>query len=39
MGGIPPRIGKAMSIMERGGMLSEERVELAEEGVVRCFPA
>lgn len=39
MGGMPPRKGRVMSITERGEMLREERVELAEEGVVRCFPA
>lgn len=36
---MPPRTGKVMSITERGGMLREERVELVEDGVVRCFPA
>lgn len=39
MGGIPPRTGKVMSMTERGGMFREERVELADEEVVRCFPA
>lgn len=39
LGGMPPRKGRVMSITERGEMLREERVELAEEGVVRCFPA
>lgn len=37
--GIPPRTGKVMSITERGEMFREERVELADEEVVRCFPA
>lgn len=28
-----------MSIVADGGTLRDDRVELADEGVVRCFPA
>lgn len=37
--GAPPRKGRVMSIVPDGGTLRDDRVELADEGVVRCFPA
>lgn len=37
--GAPPRKGRVMSIVADGGTLRDDRVELADEGVVRCFPA